>query len=53
MLCLHLMFWPFLVALRKESVDRNDTSGLNRAIIIDVALRKESVDRNSALACMV
>ena len=22
-LCLRLMFWPFLVALRKESVDRN------------------------------
>ena len=22
-LCLRLMFWPFRVALRKESVDRN------------------------------
>ena len=36
------------VALRKESVDRNLVSGVNRAINIVVALRKESVDRNTA-----
>ena len=35
-----------LVALRKESVDRNLVSGIDRAIDIIVALRKESVDRN-------
>ena len=35
-----------LVALRKESVDRNLISCINRAINIIVALRKESVDRN-------
>ena len=35
-----------LVALRKESVDRNLIGGINRAIDIIVALRKESVDRN-------
>ena len=36
---------PKAVALRKESVDRNLVSGINRAVNI-VALRKESVDRN-------
>ena len=38
--------WPgLLVALRKESVDRN--SGSKRSILgVGVALRKESVDRN-------
>ena len=41
------------VALRKESVDRNNTCGLNRAIIIDVALRKESVDRNNPLKAFI
>ena len=35
-----------VVALRKESVDRNLVGGVNRAIDI-VALRKESVDRNN------
>ena len=35
----------FTVALRKESVDRND-SALDGAIRDAVALRKESVDRN-------
>ena len=45
-LCLRLMFWLFLVALRKESVDRNDP--LKTFIILPkVALRKESVDRNT------
>ena len=34
------------VALRKESVDRNFISSIDRAIDIIVALRKESVDRN-------
>ena len=34
------------VALRKESVDRNFISCINRAVNI-VALRKESVDRNA------
>ena len=35
-----------MVALRKESVDRNLIGSINRAIDI-VALRKESVDRNT------
>ena len=35
-----------LVALRKESVDRNMIVGFNRIEDLDVALRKESVDRN-------
>ena len=34
-----------LVALRKESVDRNDTVQIV-IVVVDVALRKESVDRN-------
>ena len=34
-----------LVALRKESVDRN-VAGSWRLVMIPVALRKESVDRN-------
>ena len=37
------------VALRKESVDRNLVSGINRTVNI-VALRKESVDRNPLVA---
>ena len=39
-----------LVALRKESVDRNLIGSINRTIDIIVALRKESVDRNSSTA---
>ena len=35
----------FAVALRKESVDRNDKI-VNADIVATVALRKESVDRN-------
>ena len=35
----------FLVALRKESVDRNSNREIN-ICIAGVALRKESVDRN-------
>ena len=38
-----------MVALRKESVDRNNFSRLHYNITVMVALRKESVDRN--LAC--
>ena len=41
-----------LVALRKESVDRNGLSGVD-TVSYQVALRKESVDRNSiALASL-
>ena len=35
-----------MVALRKESVDRNEPSTTRRFTNIMVALRKESVDRN-------
>ena len=35
------------VALRKESVDRNNQLYINRTAKTVVALRKESVDRNS------
>ena len=35
-----------LVALRKESVDRNNTMEIVIIIMYAVALRKESVDRN-------
>ena len=38
------------VALRKESVDRNQGPGLVGHGVRIVALRKESVDRNSLLA---
>ena len=34
------------VALRKESVDRNEQRGIDKNSGITVALRKESVDRN-------
>ena len=34
------------VALRKESVDRNNIRIATIDCVIDVALRKESVDRN-------
>ena len=36
----------FLVALRKESVDRNRNSQYSYFLYYGVALRKESVDRN-------
>ena len=39
-----------LVALRKESVDRNDTVQIVVVIMYAVALRKESVDRNHLFA---
>ena len=38
-----------MVALRKESVDRNNDNG-QPAICQEVALRKESVDRNRAMS---
>ena len=38
--------WFRLVALRKESVDRNKISPLSKIPRAKVALRKESVDRN-------
>ena len=38
------------VALRKESVDRNDAMQVIIVIVHTVALRKESVDRNSFYA---
>ena len=38
-----------MVALRKESVDRNSTRSANFKACITVALRKESVDRNIAV----
>ena len=49
-----MMFWPFLplwnlVALRKESVDRNIFLTLT-VRNVPVALRKESVDRNFVTA---
>ena len=34
------------VALRKESVDRNDVLAVSALLELIVALRKESVDRN-------
>ena len=37
---------PAIVALRKESVDRNISTLPSYSIIVNVALRKESVDRN-------
>ena len=43
-----------LVALRKESVDRNAEDWLNAGCLSRVALRKESVDRNCCYsACCV
>ena len=38
-----------LVALRKESVDRNNTTRVGVSGTLNVALRKESVDRNAEL----
>ena len=42
----------WLVALRKESVDRN-SRGMNTILFITVALRKESVDRNHAVQVVI
>ena len=44
------LMWPWSplnVALRKESVDRNNFSRLHYNVCFMVALRKESVDRNA------
>ena len=44
-----------VVALRKESVDRNNAVQVI-VIVMDVALRKESVDRNispHSISCMI
>ena len=42
--------FPWLVALRKESVDRNYIIKITREHPHGVALRKESVDRNNRIA---
>ena len=42
---LWILMRPIIVALRKESVDRN-FRGMNIIFCTIVALRKESVDRN-------
>ena len=39
------------VALRKESVDRNNVSANYHIRVREVALRKESVDRNHPVIC--
>ena len=41
-----LFYAKLTVALRKESVDRNDAMQIVVVIVHAVALRKESVDRN-------
>ena len=41
--------WVQWVALRKESVDRNNEKALLRTDSKTVALRKESVDRNMTI----
>ena len=43
------VYRDFDVALRKESVDRNNVSTNYHIRISKVALRKESVDRNTDL----
>ena len=42
-----------VVALRKESVDRNSTGLASLTVLTTVALRKESVDRNDAVQIVV
>ena len=39
-----------IVALRKESVDRNNFCAVSTILRMTVALRKESVDRNSTIS---
>ena len=41
-----------IVALRKESVDRNDAMQIV-IVVVHVALRKESVDRNHAVQIVI
>ncbi len=45
---LTLMTSSGVVALRKESVDRNDVLAISAVLELIVALRKESVDRNAS-----
>ena len=47
--CAFFYFFEAIVALRKESVDRNALDGWDDAAA-GVALRKESVDRNENAA---
>ena len=42
-----------MVALRKESVDRNLWWGVRKAVGSLVALRKESVDRNDTMQIVI
>ena len=44
-----LVLIPCIVALRKESVDRNDVIRPAIDVFLAVALRKESVDRNDVI----
>ena len=46
MVYLALIRYLIKVALRKESVDRNDVLAVSALLELIVALRKESVDRN-------
>ena len=48
-----LVFSLYLVALRKESVDRNNLNLNNPRSNTNVALRKESVDRNAGVLAIV
>ena len=47
-----LIMSMMLVALRKESVDRNNAMQIV-VVIMNVALRKESVDRNNAMQIVI
>ena len=49
MVCCSRCILQNLVALRKESVDRNGTMQIVIVIVNAVALRKESVDRNACV----
>ena len=51
MACCSRHLFQNMVALRKESVDRN-LGTMQIVIIVVVALRKESVDRNMMFACI-
>ena len=52
MLC-RLVAGSLIVALRKESVDRNSIGPNIIDNAVNVALRKESVDRNSAMQIVI
>ena len=51
--CMLLLVLILPVALRKESVDRNDLYASSGVDFAEVALRKESVDRNVFLTLTV